>query len=640
MSTDSITQRISFNPTISREATQYSEEGNWFDGDKIRFRKGKPQNIRGYQKKITQTLAGKGRDIITFRSLDDKRYISWGTESLLHLYYGGEVYDITPVSASVSLDVGKVTTSTTSFFVHVSDAGHGRAVGDYISFVSSSVLAGVTLQGNTYRITSTQANTFDVSAQNSADSNASNGATSFVFYNIASGVSISSPGLGYGANTYNTARASVTVGGVVTLGGWDAPADESAITFDIRQWSLDVFGENLLATIRGGRIFQWVQDNGPNVRAIEVATTTTAGVSTGVPLKNNYVLVSPRDRHVISLGCTDLTGVFDPMVLRFSDQANIDEWSPTVSTTADQIRLGDGSKLISGVKTRDAILVFSDTAAYAMQFVGPPFTFNVDLIGSNCGIIAPHAATADNDIVFWMGIDNFYMYDGSVKVLPCSVRNYVFTDINFNELDKVYAAVNQEFQEIIWLYPSADSSECNRYVIFGRGDGTQIEPPYWTYGTGIFSAWADRNIFEVIHTTGTSVSLGDQFLIENEPKDVYTADAKAMQSYIESTYFDIPFGPAVPNNPEGDFLIYMDRIIPDFEFDGTNAQTSIRLTTKRFPQSEASTTKGPYTIKASTQKISLRVRGRQAKIRVDASIEGTSWRLADLRVDVQADGKR
>jgi hypothetical protein len=275
-----------------------------------------------------------------------------------------------------------------------------------------------------------------------------------------------------------------------------------------------------------------------------------------------------------------------------------------------------------------------------MQFVGPPFTFNVDLIGSNCGIIAPHAATADNDIVFWMGIDNFYMYDGSVKVLPCSVRNYVFTDINFNELDKVYAAVNQEFQEIIWLYPSADSSECNRYVIFGRGDGTQIEPPYWAYGTGIFSSWADRNIFEVIHTTGTSVSLGDQFLIENEPKDVYTADSRAMQSYIESTYFDIPFGPAVPNNPEGDFLIYMDRIIPDFEFDGTNAQTSIRLTTKRFPQSEASTTKGPYTIKASTQKISLRVRGRQAKIRVDASIEGTSWRLADLRVDVQADGKR
>ena len=640
MSTDSITQRISFNPTISRESTQYSEEGNWFDGDKIRFRKGKAQNIRGYQKKVTQTLAGKGRDIITFRSLDGKRYISWGTESLLHLYYGGEVYDITPVSASVSLDAGKVTTSINSFFVHVSNAAHGRTVGDYVAFVSSSVMAGVTLQGNTYRITSTGTNTFAVSAQNSADSNEANVSTSFMFYNIASGVSISSPGLGYGANAYNNARASVTVGGVVTLGGWDTPADESDITFAIRQWSLDVFGENLLATPREGRIYQWVQDNGPNVRAVEVLTTTTAGVSTGVPLENNYVLVSPRDRHVISLGCTDLTGTFDPMVLRFSDQANIDEWSPTVSTTADQIRLGDGSQLISGVKTRDAILIFSDTAAYAMQFVGPPFTFNVDLVGSNCGIIAPHAGAADNDIVFWMGIDNFYMYDGSVKVLPCSVRNYVFSDINFIELDKVYAAVNQEFQEIIWLYPSANSSECDRYVIFGRGDGTQIEPPYWSYGTGIFSTWADRNIFEVIHTTGTSVSLGDQFLIENEPKDVYTADSKAMQSFIESTYFDIPFGPAVPNNPEGDFLIYMDRIIPDFDFDGTNAQTSIRLTTKKFPQSEVSVTKGPYTVKDSTEKISLRVRGRQAKIRVDASIEGTSWRLADFRVDVQADGKR
>ncbi len=640
MSTDSITQRISFNPTISREATQYSEEGNWFDGDKIRFRKGKAQNIRGYQKKVSQNFAGKGRDIVTFRSLAGKRYISWGTENLLHLYYGGEVYDITPVSASVSLDPGKVTTSISSFYVHVSNANHGRVPGDYMAFASSSIMAGVTLQGNTYRITSTSDHEFDVSAQSSADSNSTNVSTSFAFYNISSGVSITTPGLGYGASTFNTTRASVTVGGVVTLGGWNAPAAQSDITLNIRQWSLDVFGENLLATVRAGRIYQWVENNGPTVRAVEVSTTTTAGVSTGVPLENNFVLVSPRDRHIISLGCTDLTGTFDPMVLRFSDQANIDEWSPTVSTTADQIRLGDGSKLISGVKTRDAIIIFSDTAAYAMQFVGPPFTFNVDLIGSNCGIVAPHAATGDNDSVFWMGIDNFYMYDGSVRILPCSVRNYVFSDINFTELDKVYAAVNQEFQEIIWLYPSANSSECDRYVIFGRGDGTAAEPPYWTYGTGIFSTWADRNIFDVIHTTGTSVSLGDQFLIENEPKDVYTADAHAMQSFIESTYFDIPFGPQGPNNPEGDFLIYMDRIIPDFEFEGTNAQTSIRLTTKKFPQSEASVTKGPYTVKSSTEKISLRVRGRQAKIRVDASIEGTSWRLADFRVDVQADGKR
>ena len=642
MSTDSITQRISFNPTISREATQYSEEGNWFDGDKIRFRKGKAQNIRGYQKKLTSTYAGKGRDIITFRGLEGKKYISWGTESLLHLFYGGEVYDITPVSASVSLTTGNVTTSTGSFYVHVSDTAHGRVAGDYISFVSSSIMAGVTLKGNTYRITSAGVNTFQVSAQSSASGNDSNSATSFVYYNIASGTSIGTAGFGYGASTYNTARASVTVAatGIVTLGGWNTPADVSEIEIDIRQWSLDVFGENLLATVRGGRIYQWVEDNGPNKRAVEVSTTTTAGVSTGVPLQNNFVLVSPRDRHVITLGCTDLTGTFDPMVLRFSDQANIDEWTPSVSTTADQIRLGDGSKLIGAVKTRDAVMVFSDTAAYAMQFVGPPFTFNVDLVGSNCGIIAPHAATADNDLVFWMGIDNFYMYDGSVKILPCSVRNYVFSDINFTELDKVYAAVNQEFQEIVWLYPSADSSECNRYVIFGRGDGTSAEPPYWPYGTGIFSTWADRNIFDVIHTTGTSVSLGDQFLIENEPKDVYTADAQAMQSFIESTYFDIPFGPQGPNNPEGDFLIYMDRIIPDFEFEGTNAQTSIRLTTKKFPQSEASVTKGPYTVKASTEKISLRVRGRQAKIRVNASIEGTSWRLADFRVDVQADGKR
>jgi hypothetical protein len=640
MSTDSITQRISFNPTISRESTQYSEEGNWFDGDKIRFRKGKVQNIRGYQKKLKSTYAGKGRDIITFRSLEGKRYISWATESLLHLYYGGVVYDITPVSASVSLPAGNITTSTGSFYVHVSNAGHGRKVGDYMAFVSTSVLAGVTLQGNTYRITSAGTNTFQVSAQNSASSNVATGATSFVYYNIASGTSISTPGLGYGANTYNTARASVTVGGVVTLGGWNAPADESAITLNIRQWSLDVFGENLLATPREGRIYQWIENNGPSKRAIEIPTTTTAAVSTGVPLKNNFVLVSPRDRHVISLGCTDLSGTFDPMILRFSDQANLNEWTPSVSTTADQIRLGDGSQLIGGVKTRDAVMVFSDTAAYAMQFVGPPFTFNVDLVGSNCGLIAPHAAAADNDLVFWMGIDNFYMFDGSVKILPCSIRDYVFSDINFDELDKVYAAVNQEFQEIVWLYPTADSSECNRYVLFGRGDGTSAEPPYWTYGDGIFSTWADRNIFESIHVTGTSVSLGDQFLIENEPKGVYTADTRAMHSFIESSYFDIPFGHAGPNNPEGDFIMFMDRIIPDFDFDGTNAQTSIRLTTKRFPQSEVSVTKGPYTVRASTEKISLRVRGRQAKIRVDASIEGTSWRLSDIRIDVQADGKR
>ena len=429
MSTDSITQRISFNPTISRESTQYSEEGNWFDGDKIRFRKGKVQNIRGYQKKRTSTYAGKGRDLITFRSLEGKKYISWGTESLLHLYYGGEVYDITPVSASVSVPAGNITTSTGSFFVHVSAPSHGRKEGDYVAFVNSSIMAGVTLQGNTYRITSVGTNTFDVNVSTSATGNDANTGTSFLYYNIASGASIGTAGFGYGASSYNTVRASVTVRatGVVTLGGWNAPADESDIEIQIRQWSLDVFGENLLATPRGGRIYQWVEDNGPNKRAVEVSTTTTAGVSTGIPLENNFVLVSPRDRHVITLGCTDLTGTFDPMVLRFSDQANVDEWTPTVSTTADQIRLGDGSKLIGAVKTRDAVMIFSDTAAYSMHFVGPPFTFNVDLVGSNCGLVAPHAATADNDLVFWMGIDNFYMFDGSVKILPCSVRNYVFS---------------------------------------------------------------------------------------------------------------------------------------------------------------------------------------------------------------------
>ena len=365
--------------------------------------------------------------------------------------------------------------------------------------------------------------------------------------------------------------ASVTVGAVVTLGGWSSPAAASDIVLEARQWSLDNFGQDLIAAHDDGRIYRWFKNNGPEVHAVEVSTTTTAGVSTGIPLNNDFILVSPRDRHVISLGCTDtVTGAKDPMVLRYSDQANIEEWTPSVSTTSDQIRLGNGNRIIGAVPSRNNILVWTDTALYGMQFVGPPYTFALNELGTKCGLVAPHAATDYHGNAYWMGEDNFYVFDGAVRVLPSTVRLYVFDDLNRDNITKIYCGVNQEFKEVVWLYPTADSTECNRYVIYSP------EENYWTFGTHEWTTWADKGIFNSILTTGVS-STGDAHLFDNEPLGVYTDDGGSpVASYLESAEFDIE---------DGDDVLFVDRIIPDFDFNtsaGPNSQISLRLITKRF----------------------------------------------------------
>lgn len=631
MSTDTILTKLQFAPTILRETTQYAAEGSWYSADKVRFRAGKPQNIRGWQKKATQAVLGTPRGLHIWRALDGKKYAAWGSDKALQLYYGGEIFDITPVSASVSVTAGGITTSSGSVFVHVSNTGHGRNLTDTINFVSVSALGGVSLQGHTYEITSVAENTFHVSVQSTAASNEGTSGTSFIFYNIFSGTSVATPGLGYGAADYGDTRASVTVGGVVTLGGWSSPAASSDITIDLRQWSLDNLGEDLVAAHNDGRIYRWFASGGPEVRAVEVSTTTTAGVSTGVPLKNDFILISPRDRHVISLGCTDFsTDIKDPMILRYSDQANINEWTPSVSTTSDQIRLGEGNRIIGALPSRDLILIWTDIALYGMQFVGPPFTFALSELGTQCGLISPHAAADFNGNAYWMGEDNFFSFDGAVKILPSTVRLYVFDDFNRDNKAKVFCGINQEFKEVIWLYPSADSSECDRYVIFSPSEN------YWTFGTSNWSTWFDKGVFDTILTTGVS-STGQAHLFDNEPPDVYTDEnAQPIASYIESAEFDIQ---------DGDDVLFVDRIIPDFDFKTSVApfsSISIRLTTKRFPQDTAKQEKGPYTVTAATNKINTRARGRQARVRIDTSIGGaaTAWRLGSLRLDIKPDGKR
>ena len=631
MSTDTRTTKLNFAPTILRETTQYEAEGSWYSADKVRFRAGKPQNIRGWQKRVNSAVLGTPRDLHVWRALDGKRYAAWGSESALQIYYGGAIYDITPVSVSVSVTAGNITTSIGTTNVRVSNTAHGRAYGDTVVFVTCSDLGDISLQGNTYKITSVSDDTFQVSVQATAASDQGTLGTSWLWYNITAGTSVATPGLGYGAHTYNTARASVTVGAVVTLGGWSSPAAASDIVLEARQWSLDNFGQDLIAAHDDGRIYRWFKNNGPEVHAVEVSTTTTAGVSTGIPLNNDFILVSPRDRHVISLGCTDIvTGAKDPMVLRYSDQANIEEWTPSVSTTSDQIRLGNGNRIIGAVPSRNNILIWTDTALYGMQFVGPPYTFALNELGTKCGLVAPHAATDYHGNAYWMGEDNFYVFDGAVRVLPSTVRLYVFDDLNRDNITKIYCGVNQEFKEVVWLYPSADSTECNRYVIYSP------EENYWTFGTHEWTTWADKGIFNSILTTGVS-STGDAHLFDNEPLGVYTDDGGSpVASYLESAEFDIE---------DGDDVLFVDRIIPDFDFNtsaGPNSQISLRLITKRFPQDTASQEKGPYTVGPTTNKVNTRARGRQARIRIDTSATGfaTGWRLGGLRFDIKPDGKR
>jgi len=708
--------KLNFRPGFHRETTRYAEEGSWYDGDRVRFRAGRPENLRGYQQKSTTSFLGNGRAIRTWSDNDSLKHIIWGTDKKLYTYYtNDEIYDITPVVSTVVTGAGKIGTTNNSIIVSVSEAAHGLSAGDYVLFTSVSdgsatnSIGGLTLTNKNYPVSLVDVNIFIIDASSSATSTDTGIGT--LNYLLPTGTSSAIQGLGYGAGVYNAQTLSsigpytsvinvvadsikvsvshtahgllanqfveftqtsvpATIGGNVVLtsstnGGpifqlvsvctnayefnmtsvanatstgagtdvqgvylpvsvsttagyraWGEEADSGGITFELTQWSVDNWGEDIVANRRGNGIYYY------DIDASSTPSRVAWVTANDTPSQVRSILTGNK-RHLIAFGCSVYGGDYSPMVVRWSDSEDYESWVPSATTTAGDVILTDGTEIVGAVRSRNAINVWTDNSLWLMQFVGGDSIFAFKQMGTNCGLIAPHAAVDFNGMTLWMGEDNFYAFDGQVRNLDCTVKRYIFDRINKTNKDKVYAGINSEFKEVVWLYPSSDSDECDSYVVFNPVEN------YWVYGTGFWTTYSDKNVFTNTITTGTSSS-GSSYLYDNEPVSVYTGTGNvALTSYLESATFEID---------DGSRIMFMDRMIPDFTMDNSGT-LQFSITTKQYP-ANTSITKGPFEVTPTTQKIDLRARGREAAIRVSCDSAGTSWRYGSLRLAVQPDGMR
>ena len=602
MAYDSVTARLDFKPGFHRESTRYAEEGSWYDGNRVRFREGRPENMRGYNKRVTTAFDGQAADILTWSDNDTTRHIIFGTEQKVYSYDGDTNIDVTPIVSTVAL-VSVMNYVSGEVTVGVSSTTHNLNTGDWITFISATVTAGIDLTDQVCLISvvSVDAYEFVNSTPSTATLTAAGSAT--VGYLLPTGNANAIQGLGYGAGVYNA--------GVSTTGmrEWDDPATTSNITFPATNWSFDTWGEDVLMARRGGQIYYYDTD-------VSI-TPQRAVLVTAAPSVNNVILVSPNDRHVISFGSIEYLGTYNPLLVRWSDQEDYNEWTPSITTTAGETVLTDGSQIIGAIRSRNLIGVFTDNALYGMQFVGPPFIFNFRQLGTACGLVSQHGAVNVDGRMVWMGENNFFIFDGQIRNLDCTVRRYIYDDINTTQQSKIFAGINSEFKEVVWLYPSSNSDEPDRYVMWNYGENT------WVYGESLWTTYADRVVYDnTITTSNTS------YLYNNEPEDYYSADGAAITSYLESADFDIK---------DGHDLMFIDRVIPDFDINDGNIQFSIF--TKQFPAADL-VERGPFNINSGTQQIQLRARGRQARVKVSSYNDNTYWRYGAVRLDIKPDGQQ
>ena len=619
--------KLQFRPGINREITAYSNEGGWVDCDKVRFRFGYPEKIGGWEKYSSSTYLGSARALHNWIALDGSNYLGVGTHLKYYIEEGQTFSDITPIRATTA--AGDVTFSATdgSTTVTVSDTAHGCQEFDFVTFSGAVSLGGVVtadVLNQEYQVTRiVDADSYEIELAAAANaSDTGNGGASVVgTYQINVGLDTSVGGTGWGAGTWGR-------------DGWGEAASGGLTTVnEIRLWSHDNFGEDLIINPRDSAIYYWDKSSGLATRAVEIGTL---GGASQTPVIAKQVMVSDQDRHVLAFGCNPQgSSTQDPLLIRFSDQESITEWNATATTTAGDLRLGSGSTFVQALETKREILVWTDTSLSSLRYIGPPFTFGLQQLSSNITIMGPNAAVATEDFVFWMGIDNFYIYAGQTQQLPCPVKDKVFLDFNLNQTDKVYAGINSEFGEVIWLYPSDTNAVANggdgqndRYVIYNYNEKV------WYYGSITRSAWLDRG------TRSFPIAAGGGYLYNHELG--FDDDGVAMDSFIESAPIDIG---------DGDKFVYVRRIIPDLTFNGStnlsSPQATFTLKTRDFPgQSFSDDSTGTVTRTASspvetfTNQLHMRARGRSFAMKVESEALGARWKLGSPRIDIREDGKR
>ena len=617
--------KLSFLPGINRESTAYSAEGGWYDCDKVRFRAGFPESIGGWQKASATQLLGVPRSVFPWSTLDGSIYIGSGTNLKYYIVEGSTPTDITPLRTTTA--AGDVTFSATdgSTTLTVSDAAHGAYIGDFVTFSGAVSLGGVVtadVLNREYQISRiVDANTYEVTLSAAANaSDAGNGGSATVgAYQLHVGLDTSIVGTGWGAGAWGR-------------GGWGSAADTTVAGAQLRVWSQDNYGEDLLICPSGGGIYLWDASAGVGSRAVSIGSLSGAP---NVPTIAHQVMVSERDRHTIAFGCDSQfnPGVQDPLLIRFSDQESVVDWNVVSSTnTAGELLVGSGSKIIAATQTKQQILVFTDTSVHTMQFLGPPYTFGIQEVSASTSIIGPNAAVAVEDLVFWMGSGNFYVFSGTVQPLDCSVREYVFSDFNTAQYGKVTAGHNGAFNEVWWFYPSSSSETNDRYVVYN------YIQKIWYYGTLTRTAWADSGLVSNPIAGGED---GYLYYHEYGVDDGSVNPPAAVDSYIESAVFDIG---------EGDQYMLATRMIPDITFRNStdpNPSAVFTLKARNFPgaafsyQDDNTVTKtASVPVEQSTSQLFLRLRGRSMSLRVSSGNAGTSWRLGSPRLELRTDGRR
>jgi len=619
-------QKAIFRPGINREGTDYDNEGGWFDCNLVRFRKGRPEKFGGWEKDNLNTFLGTARALHSWIALDGTKYLGLGTTFKYYVEEGANFNDITPIRLTTSAGDVTFSASNGDATITVADTAHGAVQNDFVTFSGAASLGGnitAAVLNQEYQIaTIVNANSYTIEAKDTSgstvtanSSDSGNGGSSVVgTYQVNVGLDVFVAGTGWG------------------LSGWGEGAFGSATalsaTNQLRLWTHDNFGEDLIINQRAGGIFRWDESSGTNTRAVELSSIAGANQ---VPTRALQVITSEKDRHLIVLGADPIsgstrTGSVDPMLIAFSDQENALEFEPRNTNTAGSLRLSSGSSIIGSVKSRQEILIWTDTALYSMQFIGPPFTFGVNLINEGTGLVGPKAAVTAPTGVFWMGYNNFYAYNGSVQTVPCSVHNYVFSDINLLQSFKINAFTIADKNEVGWFYCSASSSEIDRYVIYNYAENI------WFYGNLTRTAWLDSGIENYPR------AVGNNYLYRHETG--FDDDGSPMTNvFIESSDFDLG---------EGDQFTFIQKIIPDFKFlqDENNGNVNVVIKTRNFPGDSLSVS-STSAIQATTQQAFVRGRARQMVLRIESDDDATDdknlsigWRAGATRIDIRPDGRR
>ena len=608
-------QKLTLKPGVNRENTRYTSEGGWYECDKIRFRQGTPEKIGGWNRISSTTFLGVCRSLWNWVTLGSLSLTGVGTHLKFYIEGGGVYNDITPIRATVTLTNPFTTTTSSPRIVTVVDSNGGFVSGDFVTFSGGSAVGGVTIVGE-FQITLKTPTSYTIAIATNATSAQTGGGTVTAAYQINTGESFVVPVTGWGAAAWSG-------------GAWGTGANTVQL---IRLWSQNNFGEDLIFGPRGGPIYLWDASGGVGTRGVALA-------GTNVPLVQNAMLVSDISRFVFAFGCNTLgTSVKNPMLVRWSDQEDATQWTPSATNQAGSLILSNGSEIVAAHQARQEVLVWSDAALYSLQYVGAPVVWGAQLVGENTSIISPNAVAYANGVAYWMGQDKFYVYDGATKPLTCNLRKFIFNDLNPLQYDQIFAGTLESYHEIWWFYCSSDVTVIDRYVVYNYLDSI------WYYGTLGRTAWIDSGLrdFPLAATYENNLVNHEEGVDNNE-----LGENTAIVAYAETAEFDLD---------DGHQFNFIWRVLPDITFDGSTIDSPTATMTLlpmqnsgsgyNSPASVGGTNAGTITrsavlpIEKFTGQLNTRVRGRQMVMKIESTAAGVAWQLGSPRLDMRPDGRR